>query len=198
MSGRAFAAVGSTILLSAPVLALLGACQQTRVISQRQPLQVLRQQQGGGLAAGRSAQQRDERARLPSIDELVVEQPDGSEKLIVNSVRDLMLHTGRAIERGDAELFAEQILSSVTRNEFVMRGRDPEEALGMLSRHEEGVRRLFERMPMGEYTPGLYLRQVGDNVYRLEARNMPGGARYTFIDAVFERGRWYLRWLGAG
>lgn len=192
--GRGACAAGVTLLLV--VLAGPLACE-TRVVHETEALGALRSGLGGS-SGGTAISGGGEGARLPPIEELVVERPDGGEALIVNSIRDLMLHIGRAMEREDAELFADQILSSVTRSEFVMRGRDPEEALGMLLEHEEGVRRLFERMPVGEFTPGLYLEQVGDNVYRLRARNMPRGARYTFVDAVFEGGRWWLRWFGSG
>lgn len=196
MSGRFAGLVGlAGLVVVGPALP---GCE-TRVIRQTQVLSALRQQQGGGPhgSTGGSRAGLGERPRLPPIGELLEEGPDGSERLIVTSVRDLMLHIGRALEREDAALFAGQILSERTRREFLERGRDPEEALAMLAEDEAGVRRLFERMPLGEFTPGLYLRQVGDNVYRLNARGMPRGSRFTFIDVVFERGRWRLRWLGA-
>jgi hypothetical protein len=51
-------------------------------------------------------------------------------------------------------------------------------------------------MPMGEFTPGFFLRPVGNRTFRLL---VPGrGAddlAFRGIDAVYERGNYRLYWL---
>jgi len=152
----------------------------------------------GGSSLQNLARGNAERPEMPTIAELRTENPDGSVTLRAGSVRDLMLHIGRAVEQSEADIFFEQVLASPTRAEFRSRGLGAEEALGMLKESERDLRALFEKMPAGEFTPGLFLRQLGPNVFRLEARGVPRGVRYTFIDVVFEEGNFKLRWFGPG
>ncbi len=47
-------------------------------------------------------------------------------------------------------------------------GMSPSESFKTVKAREAEVRRLFDLMPMGEFTPGLFLRGVGGGVQRLE------------------------------
>ncbi|MEM0983537.1 MAG: hypothetical protein AAGI17_06285 [Planctomycetota bacterium] len=190
------------LVIGCITLTLLGGCVETRVIrggdrfmsrfAEGQRSSGLRQlaNQGGGSSASAMP-------TMPTRADLTIENPDGSVTLRASSVRDLMLHIGHAIESGDARLFAEQVLSSRTRGEFSQNGMRPEQALAMLQQNEASVRALFERMPVGEFTPGLYLQQLGVNTFRLRARGVPRNAQFTFIDVIFEDGNYRLRWFGA-
>ena len=46
-----------------------------------------------------------------------------------------------------------------------------------------------------EYTPGVMMRQVGRNTFRLGVKGDPD-LKWSFLDVVLERGNYTLRWLG--
>ncbi|MCC5821864.1 MAG: hypothetical protein LAT64_01095 [Phycisphaerales bacterium] len=118
--------------------------------------------------------------------------------LHAKSVRHLMAHIVTTMQNGEEELFVEQVLSSKTRQEFVLRGYDPAEAYKELIRRERDVFRLFNVMPFGEQTPGLFLQKIGDNEFRLQIpRSSFGELRWTGIDVVFENKNYRLRWFVA-
>jgi hypothetical protein len=58
-------------------------------------------------------------------EKLYVEMPDGSKRLISPTGRHLMSHIINTIDDNEKELFLEQVLSEVTREEFLKRGLDP-------------------------------------------------------------------------
>ncbi len=120
-----------------------------------------------------------------------------TEQVTVTSktVRDLINNLNRALDEDARDVFATQILSELTREEFQLRGYDPATAFDELKKRRRDVGRLFARMPAGEFTPGMLMRPVGKSVFRLEVRPDPR-LRYTFMDVIFEKGSWRLRWFG--
>ena len=178
----------------------MGGCVETRVVEWRPMM--------GGLP-GASTEETVTPAKVPAlpasvagpIDEvnesdrpLVLEDDAGVRTILSRSGRDLMYHVVWTLEEGERELFAEQVLSSVTRREFMERGRDPREAFDMLEPRQRAIRTLFSRMPQGEFTPGMVMKPVGGGVYRLQVR--PGPQLYfSGMDLVNEAGHWRLRWF---
>ncbi|MEL7472827.1 MAG: hypothetical protein AAGK04_05860 [Planctomycetota bacterium] len=127
----------------------------------------------------------------------VVEHEDGSVTLVAKSGRHLMAHIFNTTTEGDEALFTEQVLSSVTREEFVERGFPASAAFEALKARERDMLLLFAMMPQGEYTPGVLMRRVGDKTYRLQVSG-PGTGRLKWrrMDMVMENGSWRLRWFG--
>ncbi|MGV6815366.1 MAG: hypothetical protein ACWA5W_10235, partial [Phycisphaerales bacterium] len=65
-----------------------------------------------------------------------------------------------------------------------------------LTKRQKDIFRLFYFMPMGEYTPGLYLKAVGKNTFRLQLSRARNEKLYWIgIDTVFENGNYRLRWF---
>ncbi|MEM7755726.1 MAG: hypothetical protein AAF297_08840 [Planctomycetota bacterium] len=128
---------------------------------------------------------------------IVIEQEDGSKTLVARSGRHLMTHVYNTLTEDDEALFTEQVLSSVTRAEFVERGLPASAAFAALKERERDVLRLFSMMPQGEYTPGVLMKRVGEGMYRLRVSG-PGTSRlrWRFMDMVMEGGNWRLRWFG--
>jgi len=125
-----------------------------------------------------------------------VTHDDGSITLYSKSIRQLMTHITTTLQNSEPELFVEQVLSKATKDEFYERGLDPMLGFDELSQHQEDIYSLFYYMPMGEYTPGLYLESVGRNVFRLKlARSYDQSLYWTGIDAIFEDGNYRLRWF---
>lgn len=120
---------------------------------------------------------------------------DGTITLKSPTISDLMRHMLETLVNDEEELFTEQLLSTVTTREFIERGYDPAEAFRELQRREKDVRALFRAIPIGEFTPGVFLRNVGPNMFRLGIKGDPD-LRWSFIDVVLEKGQYKLRWLG--
>jgi len=140
-------------------------------------------------------------AELPTAadgkDPLVVENPDGSKTLISRCGLHLMHHIQKTLADGDDKLFASQVLSQMTRDEYLGRGIDPREAFKTLKPREKEIAKLFSRMPLGENSPNVTMSTVGHNVFRVQlvgqaAKGLEG---YTGFDMVLEKGSWRLRWF---
>ncbi len=128
---------------------------------------------------------------------LRIEHEDGSVTLVSRTGRQLMAHIFTTIDSDEGELFVDQVLSEMSKREFAQRGIDPLEGFKYLQTHERAIRKLFNTIPMGEFTPGVFMKAQGDNVFRLEAPTLlHRGLAWTFMDMVFERGSWRLRWFG--
>lgn len=125
-----------------------------------------------------------------------IENEDGTITLYSKSVRQLMAHISTTIGNNERELFVEQVLSERTKDEFYERGLDPGLAFDELKRRERDIGRLFYFMPMGEYTPGVYLQTIGRNVFRLKLSKVTNESLYWIgMDVVFEDSNFKLRWF---
>jgi hypothetical protein len=130
-------------------------------------------------------------------DALVITKPDGSKTLISRCGLHLMHHIQQTLADGDDKLFAEQVLSQLTRDEYAGRGVDPREAFRTLKPREKEIAKLFSRMPLGENSPNINMSTVGHNIFRIQlvgqaAKGLDG---YTGFDMVLEKGNWKLRWF---
>lgn len=144
------------------------------------------------------AQDRPAAASDPGVFESEIKHPDGTITLRSPSGLYLMRHIERCLAEDDDVLFAEQVISEQTRKEFIDRGRDPKEALGMLKPREREISKLFGRLPMGEHSPNVIMEPIGRNIFRVRlidyaAKGLEG---YTGFDMVLEPdGNWRLRWF---
>lgn len=193
---RAGTRLGSSCLVAGAALGLAGGCVETRVTQVNKPMFAGLpgvESGGGSLASVFNPSSRPE--ILQPVEEIRVVNADGTITLRAPTVRDLMRHILETVMRDEEEVFTQQVLSAITRREFVERGYDPREAFRELKRRQGDVRRLFQAMPMGEFTPGIMLRPIGKNMFRLHSegdRSMP----WRFMDVVFEGGDYRLRWFG--
>jgi len=125
-----------------------------------------------------------------------IENEDGSITLYAKSVRQLMTQITTTLRDDEPDLFINQVLSKVTKQEFYERGLDPKLAYDELVSRQRDIYKLFYYIPMGEYTPGIYLENVGKNTFRLKLSRARNQSLYwTGIDAVFEDGNYRLRWF---
>ena len=138
-------------------------------------------------------------AELPPIRE---ELPDGEVVLRSRTARDLMAHLQHALRRDDEplerELFTEYLLSDATRAEYEARNLPPDQAYYALLRRREDILLLFNRIgPLGENSPQVIMKSLGNNVIRLQVTGLArDGLSWSFMDMVYEDGNWRLRWFG--
>ncbi|MEO1007264.1 MAG: hypothetical protein AAFX79_01725 [Planctomycetota bacterium] len=127
-----------------------------------------------------------------------VEHPDGTITLFSRSGRDLMVHIRQTLIQNERDLFTEQILSDMTREEFLDRNVDPEAAFDELKARQRDVMQFFGRIgPFGEHSPMVFMEPQGGHVMRIRLTGMAQqGLRWTFMDMVLEEGSWRLRWFG--
>ncbi len=170
--------------------ALLGSgCEYQKVVYRRPMLSGLPGTESGGAMVS----ERPRGYKDPSqIDggKITIERDDGSKVLVARSARHLMAHIYTALKEDQRDLFTKQVLCEATRAEFRARGMDPAEAFDFLKEHEAEIVALFGRMPMGEYTPGVLMRQLGDDVYRVALSSKAAeGLAWCGFDMVWEGGR---------
>jgi hypothetical protein len=183
------------------VIVALSGCQQERVVAYHHPFEGLPNVEGG-LASG-PIRGNPSDPRIVPEDRLFVEHADGSRTLIMRTGRHLMVHIYNALADDDADIFAEQILSSLTRAEYAERGLDPRQALADLRARQRDMLALFNLMPEGENSAGAMWKRLGhagpDNlpVVRLSiAGTQTRDLGWNFMDMVMEKGNWRLRWFG--
>lgn len=123
----------------------------------------------------------------PRNNPLREETEDGAIKLLSFAPRHLVTHLRQTLLNEEYDLLYEQLISDRTKQEYEERDRDPLEARAWFQRHRRDVLRLLAKMPMGEQTPGLYMRNVGNGVYRLQLPNR-ADSDFQRLDFVWERG----------
>jgi hypothetical protein len=124
------------------------------------------------------------------------EREDGTVVLHAKTVHHLITHIVQAIQNNEEDLFVQQILCEQTLEEFRIRRVDPALGFQELVRRQRDAFRLFNAMPFGEGTPGLYMEPTGTNQFRLALpRSSWAELEWVGIDVVFERGNYKLRWF---
>jgi hypothetical protein len=181
------------------VLAPLTGCVETRVIHNRPMLAGLPGSNTGMEITGPRNAPPPTSLMEPAIAadgsrRLVTEDRDGNRTLHIRSGNDLIYHITWTLEENERALFTQQVLSRMTKSEFAARGVDAGTAFDELKRRERELRVLFARMPVGEFTPGMVMKPVGDHVYRLQVKPGPK-LYYSGMDMVSEGGMWRLRWF---
>lgn len=124
---------------------------------------------------------------------------DGTKTLSARTGRHLMVHIYNTLVRDEKDLFVEQVLSKETANEFASRGKEPGEAYEMLLARFDDIQELFNRIPLGEYTPGVFIKSVGRKTKRVALDSVTArDLVYSGFDMVMEDGNYRLRWFVPG
>lgn len=173
---------------------VLGACTESRVVRYNPVL--------GGLPGAESQTPvvRDfgeyQDPGEPERSELEEKQADGSIKLLAKNGKHLMNHIHNTLEADNKALFVSQVLSQITKRECLERGVDPGECFEFLQAHRADVDALFNRLPGGERTAGVYPRSLGGNVTRVQlGPRAEGDLKWGGFDMVMEKGNYRLRWF---
>lgn len=118
---------------------------------------------------------------------------DGNITLISRSPRHVLFHLTRTLDKGEHDILFEQVIAEETKRDYRLADRDPRDALEFILKHESEIRELVRTMPMGEQTPGLLLKPLGPNRFRLRAPpTVAADMRFTQADFVVEDGRFRL------
>jgi hypothetical protein len=183
-----------SIMIGLGVCAWFGGCEQ-RVVRHNSFLSGLPGAEQA-LPQGRKMGDYVDPTRV-SEESLVKIDPTNQRKILTaRNGRHLMIHIYTTVDEGDAETFVNQVLSQRTRAEFAARGVDPVEGFEKLRRKQADLQILFQRMPAGENTPGLRMRNMGGGAQRIELdRIVADGLYWTGFDMVQEKGNWKLRWM---
>lgn len=177
------------------VLALLTGCEEERRVVRWDPMLGNLPGAQTGTPYVREMKGYVDPTRIPAED-LRKEADDGKVTLTARTGRHLMMHIYVTLDKNERDLFTEQVLSEVTKREYYSRGKDPREAFDTLRERWEDVNMLFDTIPAGEFTPGVFARNMGDGVRRIEVQGpAAAGLHWTGMDMVMERGNWKLRWF---
>ena len=134
-----------------------------------------------------------------SEDHIRVENADKSVTLLAKTGRQLMIHIYTTLANDEREVFTREVLSATTREEYHRQGLDPALAFDAIKQREDDIIDLFNAIPYGENTPGVFLRPQGGKAFRVEASGLARtNLSIVAIDMVMERGNWKLRWFVPG
>lgn len=183
------------VIASIVLISQLSGCEPYRKEISRKSLLSKLDQQQRGVSPPPTPSVLNEIFVVPG-GKIRTEDEDGNVILYAKSIKHLMNHIIYALENDERELFTEQILSQITKDEFIERGMDPGIAFDELVKRRREIYRMFNYMPMGESTPGLYLVPIGENMFRL-AVSRAGHKELLWIgiDVSFEGLNYKLRWF---
>lgn len=133
---------------------------------------------------------------VPEMDEdgrpknpLRTEGEDGTVTLVLRSPRDVVIHLRDTLLADEQDLLFEQVISDHAKEAYRGKGLDPRQAVEFLVQNKREVLRLLARAPMGEQTPGLFLRKMGGGVYRLDVAPGDRTLKLQRLDFVWEAGK---------
>jgi hypothetical protein len=130
-------------------------------------------------------------------DKLTVVDPVSKKKtLTARTGRHLMVHIYNCVLENDKETFVAQVLSGETKAECAQRNVDPGACFDEVVRRKDDMVALFNAMPGGEFTPGVYVRNLGPKAERVQVEGLAAkDLSWTGFDMVMEKGNWKLRWF---
>jgi hypothetical protein len=129
-------------------------------------------------------------------DQALIENPDGTRTARSSNVRQLIANLAKCIENDWGDTFENDLLSSRAKSEMAAEGMTPAMAWSRIKREKDDIYRLFNLMPMGEYTPGYFMRQIDRRMFRLRVPGREANALpYQGIDVIFEKGSYRLYWF---
>lgn len=184
-------AIAAVALLGMSALAT--ACGEQKVVSQTGLLSGL-----PGAQTGIPDRRKRTQAQVLSLPATGLREvhDDGSVTIHSKNVRHLMSHIVYAIQHDEQDVFVQQILCRQTLEEFNIRHVDPALGFQEVVRRQRDVFKLFNLMPFGEGTPGMFLEPTGTNEFRLALpKSSYGDLKWVGIDTVFEDGNFKLRWF---
>ena len=129
-------------------------------------------------------------------DKTVITNPDGSVTLLARSVRHMMMNIQLCLEHEDDQVLYDQVISDQTKQEFQAQGKDPHQAVEFIKTNRDDIMTLFSRMPFGEQSPNIILKQPARRTILLEVTGLAAkDMRFTQLWAVMEKGNWKLLWI---
>lgn len=127
---------------------------------------------------------------------LVVENPDGSKRLILASPLHVMRLTELLLNEGHDQLMIDQLFSEKTLLEFGGPDRSAQQAVDYLREHQRDLSILFARMPLAENSPTVIVDQPGDRTWIIRLTGKPAeGLRFTRLWVRMEHGKWKFLWV---
>ena len=124
----------------------------------------------------------------------VVDPKDPTKKVVLASTgRQLMVSIYNALVKRDRETFTSYILSSHSHQALAEENSSGTMLFDELYERSDDVVELFNRLPMAEYTPGVYLEKVSATVFRVRLSGQAAkGLYYSGFDMELEQGTWHL------
>jgi hypothetical protein len=191
-TAKAISAPRTLLAALAVILALVVGCEE-RVVRNTGPLLGLPNAQSQMREVSDPG---DSLLPLVGDDQAMVENPDGTRTARSTSVRQLIANLAKCLENDWGDTFEKDLLSSHAKADMAAQGMTPTMAWARVKREKEQIYRLFNLMPMGEFTPGYFMRRVGDRTFRLRVTGREADQlQYQGIDVVFEKTNYRLYWF---
>jgi hypothetical protein len=124
----------------------------------------------------------------------VVDPKDPAKKVVLATTgRQLMVSIYNALVKRDRDIFLTCILSSHSHEALLQENSSGSVLFDELYERSDDVVELFNRLPMAEYTPGVYLEKIAPSVFRVKLSGQAAkGLYYTGFDMELDQGTWHL------
>lgn len=120
-------------------------------------------------------------------------RPDGEIILILRSPGHVMHHLMVTLQNEEYDLLYDQVIAEAAKTEYRRVAQDPYESVQFLRKNRDHIGALFATFPLADRTPGVNMKPVGRNTFRMTAPKMMWpDLRLRSFDVIIEDGRFRL------
>jgi len=121
---------------------------------------------------------------------------DGKDTLVCTRPRHVMVHLAMRLNDDKEQAFLDQIVSDVTKQQFVGEGKSEREIIDFLQSNYDDIMLLFARMPAAELSPNVAFDRFTGGQYRIRITGAATkGLRFTELWLEQKGGKWKFVWV---
>ncbi len=121
---------------------------------------------------------------------------DGKDTLISTRPRHVMVHLAMRLNDNKEQAFLDQIVSDVTKQQFVGEGKSEGDIIDFLQTNYDDIMILFGRMPAAELSPNVAFDRFNSGQYRIRITGAATkGLRFTELWLEQKSGKWKFVWV---
>ncbi len=130
-----------------------------------------------------------------SIKDLLTTQ-GGKDILVCKRPRHVMVHLAMRLNDGKEQLFLDQIVSDITKQQFVGEGKTEQDIIDFLQTNYDDIMILFARMPAAELSPNVAFDRFNGGQYRIRITGAATkGLKFTELWLEQRAGAWKFVWV---
>lgn len=133
------------------------------------------------------------------VQETIVENPDGTKTYRAFSPVQVFAHIEALLDEDTPEAdkaILDQLIDEKTKEHYRKNSVDPAEYITYLHRNRKEIARTFARMPMGEHSPTVVVKQPGDRQWAIQLTGQAArDLKFTEVWVRQDMGLWRLGWL---
>lgn len=187
-------------LATLPLLFLVTACESQESVTRYKPFFTgIGDAEFSGQAPVNPMGGRIDPTAAGAAQKTIIENPDGTKTYRAFAPIQVFAHVEALLDEDTPEAdkaLLDQLIDEKTKDHYRKNNVDPAEYITYLHENRKEIAKTFARMPMGEHSPTVIVKQPGDRQWAIELTGQ--AARDLKFREVWVRqdmGLWRLEWL---